>query len=990
MNKGVDIPSLDAKDIFVANNSSLSSKTGYSLKNKKGAYILKKFKNTFDYSLDLIVLRDIYFREYRNRKFSFKSFGHEYSTQIINVTFKYANRVYNQTNGNIYVKFGYDLKNLAFQDGVSIADGELAAIKLNEPILSPISSELLGRYFSVGTVEIKTKEKDENGHYKKETKQCYIKSSSITVLNSRKDLRKEVYKNGFVCDGIRYVRAKRSSGSARVGKCLFINERLYPRFHKWESWGLDIQEGQEIDLAAFESYISLTTSSIIDTLEIKPENILVIDDYESEFDDEAIATSYESGSLLTKSKTVELRNSIWDGQSLIDRSILGKYADKGMLLLRNGFFKSCCFNSNIQDWFSDNQITSLDQLNGFTLADNISDIKLITTPSSIKYLKFGSLEQWLHVIDSKFGVVKYDKPTHYLDGKMVQSHYQLINTLQLSKKEVGMLLQPSLEYIKLLRTDPAAVRYHIKYPEEKTFDNAPMKSKNDIVFQMLGVNDWFTHTKIYQEFLDTLIKAYIKKLKQGHILIEGNYSTLLGNPIEMLQQSIGQFHGASQMGIGNIYSTRFKFHQTLLGCRSPHVCAGNLWLAKNTPNSQIDKYINTTDQILCLNSINENVLQRLSGCDFDSDTVLLTDNAILIDAAQRNYKFFKVPTSLVEAKRTRRYYTPEHQADLDIKTSVNKIGEIVNLSQVLNSLYWDRIAHGQTHEENKELYYDICQLDVMSGIEIDKAKKEFDVNNAAELTRLRKKYEPYLTDVDTGKSILPHFFSHISKMKGYYNPDKKNYSKHKTSMDYIQTVVNSFHFQSCEQKYYEPFVYMLNKEKYAANRVNKEQVEEFLSTLNNFDSIRKQIWTSDASYEDNLLQYRMEKSKCCAVLDDKKIGYSTMYDLLSLLDNNSYRHLRNIMFYIFFSMSNNNFFDAILESQDTIGTLVMDDDAGTLQIYNHRFKRVLQKNCNLFDYMDLNVRKSLPNKDPKNVQLMVREKNILRRRDLHERKTEQL
>lgn len=78
-----------------------------------------------------------------------------------------------------------------------------------------------------------------------------------------------------------------------------------------------------------------------------------------------------------------------------------------------------------------------------------------------------------------------------------------------------------------------------------------------------------------------------------------------------------------------------------------------------------------------------------------------------------------MPTNLVEAKKTTRTYTDAEQADLDIKTSVNLIGDIVNLSQELNSLYWHRLNHGASLEELEALYYDICQLDVMSGIEIN-------------------------------------------------------------------------------------------------------------------------------------------------------------------------------------------------------------------------------------------------------------------------------
>ena len=65
------------------------------------------------------------------------------------------------------------------------------------------------------------------------------------------------YRDGFWAEGVHYVRMKRSSGSARVGKCLFIDEALYDDLHLWEMCGLDIKEGEPVDLAALESYISL-------------------------------------------------------------------------------------------------------------------------------------------------------------------------------------------------------------------------------------------------------------------------------------------------------------------------------------------------------------------------------------------------------------------------------------------------------------------------------------------------------------------------------------------------------------------------------------------------------------------------------------------------------------------------------------------------------------------------------------------------------------
>ena len=61
---------------------------------------------------------------------------------------------------------------------------------------------------------------------------------------------------------------------------------------------------------------------------------------------------------------------------------------------------------------------------------------------------------------------------------------------------------------------------------------------------------------------------------------------------------------------------------------------------------------------------------------FDSDTVLLTDNEILIRAAQRTTDIFKVAVSNISGTKKARHWNERDMADLDIKTSKNLIGEI--------------------------------------------------------------------------------------------------------------------------------------------------------------------------------------------------------------------------------------------------------------------------------------------------------------------------
>lgn len=922
--KGIYIPSIDAKDIYLSAHLIEDNSDGYNLKLSDGQYNLRKFINSLDYSLDLIELSDIYYRRYRRNDFSFKVRKHSYTTNVINLTFKYSVREWNQMNRNTFVRFGYDYRKLSFEDCIARnGNGEIIGIQVGEKLLSPI--ENLPKYFCVADVKVEGKTKTE------EIQKQYKKIKEPKALRTSAELRRELYKNGFICNGVSYCRMKRSSGSARVGKCLFINKELFKPLLKFSSGGINLKEGQEVDLAAYESYISLPSSSIIDTLAISPENILVVDDYESVFKEDVIETHNENGRLTTSEKRCEIKNNIWDGQSLIDASLMGKYACYGMVLLRNLMFKSCCFNCNIQQWFKDNNITDVSLLNGRTRAKRIKDVKFITTPSSIKYLKFDTLEHWLDNLYPRFGVVKHDKKTHFFEGRLVQTHYQLLNTLQLSKDEIKKFLKSSFDFAQLLRDNPAVVRYYIKYPDINEFTpmERPMLDKNDIVYNLMCINDNFTKTKYYQEFLIDLLRAYYKNLKNGHVYVNGNYSTLLGNPIEMLMQAIGSFKGKSQIGAGNIHSTRFACNRTLLGSRSPHVTMGNILLAENKENKPIDRYFNLTDEIVCINSIGENILQRLSGADFDSDTMLLTDNRILIDAAKRNYHIFKTPTSFVTAKKVTRYYTPEEQADLDIRTSVNKIGEIINLSQELNSLLWDKLSHGDTYDDIVDLYYDICQLDVMSGIEIDMAKKEFDIDNRKELQKLRKKYEPFLMEYEEdkdgslikGKKKTPRFFSHISRQKGYYNPLTKNYCSYNTSMDYLQTAVNSFKIKNPYKRDWLPFSSILDKSLFRTTGVNQKQMDRIYETVKKYISDRNNIFGSESDKEDKFTRAQLLYSDFISDINKEAIGFSTLYKLLASLEDKENSQIKSTLLQALYLCGNDSFKKAIIASSSEIEQL---------------------------------------------------------------------
>ena len=459
-----------------------------------------------------------------------------------------------------------------------------------------------------------------------------------------KQLREYFYTNGFNVNGVHYVRYKRSAGSSREGTCLFIDERLYKHMTKWSECGLKPKS----DLASWESYRALSLSSIKGIINIPLNGILFVPDYKSIFTDDVVSVEMQDGKLTAQTKQTQNCNDIWDGESLLDESLfVGNYADKHMLLLRNKFFKSCAFKTKLQKWMRVKNITLADlKARGFiTLAMDISQIVMVTTPNSLKYLKFvGALNeknfrQWAESVNSTFGVVKWDKRTRYFGGRLVQSSYQLLNTLGLNEQQAEQLLQPSINYISLIRKDIDFMRYHFtdafaREKDEESENLNGLAERADVIFTLMHECPHFDETELYANFRDDVVGSLKERLRRGHILLNGTNATLFGNGAELLKYIAGE-EITSELKHGQIRCERFENGTKLLCARSPHITMGNIYLVENNLDGDIWNYFDLGENIVCVNAINENIQQRLNGCDYDSDTMLITDDKLLVEAAEK-------------------------------------------------------------------------------------------------------------------------------------------------------------------------------------------------------------------------------------------------------------------------------------------------------------------------------------------------------------------
>ena len=751
---------------------------------------------------------------------------------------------------------------------------------------------------------------------------------------SNTELRKMFYMNGFKLSfvdrktgevtEIDYVVYKRSSSKSRIGQCLFIRKDLHKTMVEWSRMYLPFIEGMQIeDYPSFLAYESLVLSAIEYTIKINPDNILIVDDIISKFKQvcNVIKKDDNSGLLECFEEEAEIESNLFDGQALLDSSYYPK--GKGMLLLRNHFFKAAAFNCDIQKFLRDHCPSDV-SYEEWKLTDMFGnkifakDIHMIISSSCLKALKFSKVigtkkdmwNHWKQIVTNDgcvFGVCKTEGESKRSFGNQIlqQMSYQMINSLPASEDDIRNLAEFELGYINKLKNDDFVFIDYLG----KT---ANAVNCNNMMIDLFNRNYNIVNTILFRKFRKKEINNYINYVKSGKIRISGDYCVMVGNPLEMLYHAIGQFdinnikdHQQPLKG-NEVYTKLFKDNQKLAGFRNPHTSPSNVLLARNKYCKVIDRYFNLTKNIVVVNAINFPLQQTLSGCDYDSDVVLLSDNPKLLDLAKVCNNKYKVCVNGLLAEKAKYKLSNYDMFVVDDKLSISRrlIGEITNTAQLLMSLYWHKINN---NENADDILRKINILTVLSGISIDLAKKLYNVDD------IKKELANNRIAGDK-----PLFFQYVSENKNI----KNKVTKYNCPMDYLQEIIKS---ENAKRRFNIDIDNLLVKHSLRnANRKQKNgifnltlEIGEKLKDLYDIrrradDNDKKEI---DRQIDDVISLYKQKiKSKY------RKMKVNTMYGLILLIVNEGKYPLRqlNVLYQVYPEIFLNAFKKKSSQNMDNI------------------------------------------------------------------------
>lgn len=277
---------------------------------------------------------------------------------------------------------------------------------------------------------------------------------------------------------------------------------------------------------------------------------------------------------------------------------------------------------------------------------------------------------------------------------------------------------------------------------------------------------------------------------------------------------------------------------------------------------------------------------------------------------------------------------------------------------------WDRfykekeLNHNLTDKEiitnQQELYGDICILAVMSGIEIDKAKKEFAVDTQKEIQRLKDKYK--ITEktkhtkrfeiISKTQTVKPVFFKMITLENGYKLSDNHLYRYFNTPMDYLQRCVAKFNFYNNRHKKRGLLPFSTIVQQIETRNISNsyyEQRDRIINMIEDTNKKIKQLYIDypDSTKEDreiiNFQVYNI-KQECIEYINDLTVSEKTIYLLLLALDKKEYKHIQKRMFEILFGVPNKAFFQMIIDNQGEMNRLI-ESEKGEYLLYDLRFAK---------------------------------------------------
>lgn len=594
----------------------------------------------------------------------------------------------------------------------------------------------------------------------------------ITVKMRNKQHYKDLIKNGFSINGVKFVRLVCTAAYLRRNTVGFINEKYFKKLNEILMCGLD-GKLKETNLGKYSAYYGLFMSA---TNQVTTPRVCVIGDYETNLKDQKVnyITTDQDGSEVIEERVMDIPMNWFDGQGLISISMAERWSeDLGLnyipagFIVRSAYIKGLCAPFDFHKFAK--EIAHIERIKDvWGVEYNINEIDVILTVSQFKMWKqYENWQDYLHYFNKyghSWGVSRVNKEN---DDEFVLTNYQYLQTLNLSNENIKDLAQPTIDWINSIgEGDLMNVLLYLMGGRNDNEEDEAEQIFNEVQMDFvkaLTLNPQLLKDDYIKSQILKTLKRKIKDAKIGRLWVRGNYSFQISDPYALAEFAFGlPVNGllkANEMYC-NFWNERTE-NKEILCSRSPLVHSSEHLVRSLVSNEKMQEWYKYLWSGI-VNSIWDIAVINMSDSDYDGDIIFSTDNQIMIDAVIPS-----PPVTYAKRKAPNQKLTQHNLVINDLRGFGSQIGQITN---VASSIIGKQANFEKGSPEWEELEKRVRLMRKIQGAEIDAAKglaripmpkhwthkQKIDYENDTEDEIARKEFENKIV-VDK----KPYFMSYI-------------------------------------------------------------------------------------------------------------------------------------------------------------------------------------------------------------------------------------
>ena len=576
--------------------------------------------------------------------------------------------------------------------------------------------------------------------YKKINNLLFVKDYITVEFQNKSHFDRACSKNGFFINNEKFVRIAGTPAGVKKRTIVFINEKIRDEFY---SKMINGANPIEIIPAKLEAYRSLIFSSSTPVPNTK--NILVVDDWETFFKSDIMKVGEDENGVLDakieKNAQMSLEDS--DGYGVISPRLSRKWlyslkeetynendeikvSDTATAyVVRNSYCKGSLFTFDFHRFNS--EISKKEYLTDvWGNSHKIDDIDIIMPVSMMKLWKaYKNLDDYLYnceINGYSFSVTKCisDELENYRD-----MNYQFIQSLRLDDTQIKQLVQPTIDEIHdVIGGDYRKTLLFLRGCD-LTEKNVWKKSEFDYV-KALMINPKMIDDPFVIQSVHKMIKKRIKEAKTGVIRVKGNFTIIAGDVYGFMEHVFGVENPKGLLCADEFYNQYWNDRNInkIVAFRAPQTCHENTKIMnlKNTKNMR--KWYKFMPYCTIFNA-HDCTCHTLNGADKDGDTVLTTDNEIIMSGVEPLPPIVCNQNSVMKC-----IPTEKDLQDSNKKGFGEKIGAYTNKATTMEQMLCKFEKNSKEYNELQRrirlcMHFQQCEIDRIKGVESPPMPKEW-------------------------------------------------------------------------------------------------------------------------------------------------------------------------------------------------------------------------------------------------------------------------